>query len=121
MFGRQLGKVGGRMAREHMAGHWWHREAKKQTKDGCPSTPDSRTSTKEGFSNRMSKARAVAKLRSSLPASPAKRISVMKTYLTTTKASPTPRKLVDMFITNTPKTHKQHIANEAIMKDVRGS
>ncbi|XP_062608097.1 uncharacterized protein LOC134269934 [Saccostrea cucullata] len=70
------------------------------------------------ISNKMSKSRAIRRLKEALPRTPVKRIATVKAYLST-KKSPTVKELQRRKVVPSPEERKELEMNESVIQDVK--
>ncbi|XP_061188279.1 reticulocyte-binding protein homolog 2a-like [Saccostrea echinata] len=70
------------------------------------------------FQNKMSKSRAIRKLKEVLPRTPVKRIATVKAYLSS-KTSPTVKELQRRKVVPSPEERKELKMNESVIQDVK--
>jgi hypothetical protein len=96
--------------------HWREKMRQGQPPDMLPA--EAVQEEHSNFCNKMSKFRAVKKLKDALPQTPFKRFATMKSYLSSRK-SPTVKKLQKKRIIPSPEDRKDAEMNAAVVQDVK--
>ncbi|XP_062602228.1 reticulocyte-binding protein homolog 2a-like [Saccostrea cucullata] len=92
----------------------WREKKKILTQHNLPLTQEEQ----QIFQNKMSKSRAIRRLKEALPRTPVKRIATVKAYLSS-KKSPTVKELQRRKVVPSPEERKELEMNESVIQDVK--